>query len=131
MAQTLSRRWWNWIFIIDFYDGYYYYVGYNWGWWFIFSIKYLLGAIIFCDFIYTVIKICKGSKSKFALSLMPFTLLYAGFLVISLYVFGLIQLISVGTNALVALQSWIFAMNYLRSYLTATKEPSSSVFRTH
>ena len=103
----------------------------NWGFWFIVSIKCLLGVIIFCDFIYTVNKICKGSKSKFALSLMPFTFLYAGFLVISLYVSVFFQLVSVGTNALVGLQSWIFAMNYLKSYLTATKEPSSSVFRTH
>ena len=85
----------------------------NWGFWFIFSIKYLLGAIIFCDFIYTIIKICRGSKSKFALSLMPFTFLYAAFLVISLNVSEFIQLISVGINALVGLQSWIFAMNYL------------------
>ena len=63
---------------------------------------------------------------------MPFTILYSVFLVLSLDWFSLIIiLLSEGINAIVALQSWIFAMNYLKSYLLATKQPSSTVFRTH
>ena len=85
MGQS-CHSWWNWINVTKFSDGTCYsMIGeWHWGYYFITTLKCLLAFIIFSDFIYTLVKVYTGSKSKFSYSLMPFTLFYSAFLVLSL-----------------------------------------------
>ena len=121
MRQFFKNHWESWVGYHYLYpkDSYYYYAR-NRGYYYIISIKYFLGITILLDFIYTVCKIYRGSKSEFALSLMPFTFFYAAFLLVPLFEVTIFEFVSVGINAFVSLQSWILAMNYLKSYLKAS-----------
>ena len=130
MAQH-QNRWWDWI---GFYlvGDIYFTVDYNRGYYFIRVFKCILAFINFSNLIYTFVRVYRGSKSKFAFSLMPFTFLYCAFLILSLnFSSSYIMVISESINSIVTLQSWIFSMNYLRSYLLATKEPKSKILKTH
>jgi hypothetical protein len=86
---------------------------------FILGFRISLAVILFLDFFYSFHKIRSGSNSFFAYCMISFTFVVALSFCIanskkqSCFVMFLI------IDAIIPLQSWIFAMGYLKSYLNS------------
>jgi hypothetical protein len=93
-----------------------------------------LAMILSIDWLWVTIKICRTTRSVFALTLVSFTPLVAIafiYLAVKQYFHGWIGIICKCFVASVPMQSWLFAMQYLKSYLYTCKGGNSRVYKIH
>ncbi len=86
------------------------------------------------EWLWVIIKVCRATRSLFALTLLSFTPLLATALTslaIETYFEGWIGLICKGFVASVPIQSWLFAMQYLKSYLFTCAGGDSVIYKIH
>ncbi len=98
-----------------------------WFWYF-----FVLGLVNITLFVLVTIKVCRTTRSVFALTLLSFTLILA--LALIYWSFVLSDAISVFSEPLFAsvpIQSWLFAMQYLKSYLYTCASADSPKYKIH
>ncbi len=107
----------------------------QWFWHFQFCSFIILALINMTLFIWVTIKICKTTRSLFALTLLSFTPLFATaliyFAINTWYDEIWVRLICECFVASVPIQSWLFAMQYLKSYLYTCMSGDSLVYKIH
>ena len=93
----------------------------------------LLALILMTEWLWVTIKVCKTTRSVFALTLLSFTLLLTTsfiYMAIGVYNFWLSLICGFFFGSL-AMQSWLFAMQYLKSYLYTFVNANSVVYKIH
>ncbi len=90
--------------------------------------------ILLTEWTWVIIKVCRTTRSVFALTLLSFTLLLAiglTYLSVEEYFTGWMGKICESFVALVPIQSWLFAMRYFKSYLITIADANSKFYVIH
>ena len=99
-----------------------------------FSYYLVLALILITEWLWVTIKICRTTRSVFALTLVSFTPLVAIafiYIAVNKYYHRWMGIICGCFIASVPIQSWLFAMQYLKSYLYTFKGGDSLVYKIH
>ncbi len=93
----------------------------------------ILALINMTLFLFVTIKVCRTTRSVFALTLLSFTPLFATALIYKAinYYNKWVGLICGSFVELLPIQSWLFAMQYLKSYLYTCAGADSAVYKIH
>ena len=86
------------------------------------------------EWLYVTIKVCKTTRSVFALTLLSFTPLLAidlAFLAVVKLSHGWMRIICNCLISSLPMQSWLFGMQYLKSYLYTYAGGDSIVYKIH
>ena len=107
-----------------------------WFWKFEFWYYLVLALILLTEWLWVTLKVCRTTRSVFALTLLSFTLLLATALIYfakfdTIWYSNWVSLIFKCFTASVTVQSWLFAMQYLQSYLYTCKGGESIAYKIH
>jgi hypothetical protein len=102
-----------------------------------------LSVVLLIEWFLVMLKVCRTSKSVFAITLLQFTLGFALYLMYTAFWYVLdyykfqkyfntwLRMFFGSLKIVLPVQSWLFAMKYLKSYLFVEYNISSQVFKIH